>query len=130
MFEFTYLDSQMISDGELNTEVEKRIATASRAFGALCHAVFRDRTLSVLTKKLCTRHVYSVYYFMKLDISDTSFVWITFTIRTILGISKKQQWEQQIRSEATCQMWGDPETISDKLIRHQVRMIGTFSKNG
>ena len=42
----------MTSDGNLDTEVEKCIAAASRAFGALRYAVFWDRTLSVLTKIL------------------------------------------------------------------------------
>jgi len=50
--EFTYLGSQMTSDGKVDTEVQKHIAAASRALGALHHAVFRDRTLSVLTKRL------------------------------------------------------------------------------
>ena len=45
MSEFTYVGSQMTSDGNLDTEVEKRIAAASRAFGALRHAhvVFWNR---------------------------------------------------------------------------------------
>ena len=50
--EFTFLSSQMTSDGNLDTEVEKCIAAASRAFGALHYVVFWDRTLSVLTKVL------------------------------------------------------------------------------
>ena len=50
--ESVYLGSQMTSGEKLDTEVEKRIAAASRAFGALCRAVFQDRTLSVLTKRL------------------------------------------------------------------------------
>ena len=50
--EFVYLGSQMTSNGKLDTEVEKRISAASRAFGALRRAVFQDRTLSVLTKRL------------------------------------------------------------------------------
>ena len=50
--EFVYLDSQMTSDGKLDTEVEKCTAAASRTFGALRRAVFQDRTLSVLTERL------------------------------------------------------------------------------
>ena len=41
--EFTYVGSQMTSDGNMDTEVEKRIAAASRAFGTLRHAVFWNR---------------------------------------------------------------------------------------
>ena len=38
-------------------------------------------------------------------------------IRTVLEISRKRQWEQRISSEATRQMWGDPETITEKLMK-------------
>ena len=47
-----YLGSQMTSDGKLDTEVEKHMAGSSRGFSALCHAVFQNRTLSIITKKL------------------------------------------------------------------------------
>ena len=40
-----------LSDGQLDVEVEKHIAAASRAFGTLCHAVFRDGALSLTTKR-------------------------------------------------------------------------------
>jgi len=124
MFKFTYLGSHMTSDGELDREIEKRIAAASRALGALCHAVFWNRTLSVLTKRLlyqaCVLSVllyggecWTPYkrHLVCLDRFQNQ------CVRTILEISRKQQWEQHISSEATRQMWGDPENISDKLIR-------------
>ena len=47
---FAYLGSQISSDRLLDTQLEKRIATASRAFGALRH-VFHDSTLSLTIKK-------------------------------------------------------------------------------
>ena len=59
-------------------------------------------------------------------ISDTWLVRITFTIDVLgpLTSNKKQQLQEHIISEATRQMWGDPETISDKLIRHWLEWIG------
>ena len=47
---YAYLGSQISSDGQLE-EVEKRIAAALRAFGALRHAVFRNSALSLTTKR-------------------------------------------------------------------------------
>ncbi|XP_065896190.1 uncharacterized protein [Dysidea avara] len=99
-------------NGKLDTEVEKGIAAASRAFGALCRAVLQDRTLSVLTKRL-------VYQACVLNV-----------LLTILGISRKKQWEQHITSEATRHMWDDPETISEKLIRHQLEWLGHLARMG
>ena len=44
-------------------------------------------------------------------------------IRTILEKSRKQQWEQHISSEVTHQIWGDHDTISDKLISRQLGIL-------
>ena len=49
---------------------------------------------------------------------------------TIIGISRKQQWEQHISSEATHQMWRDPEIFSDKLIRHWLEWLGHLARIG
>ena len=114
--EFVYLGSQMTSDGKLDTEVEKCISATSRAFGALRRAVFQDRTLSVLTKRL----VYQACVLNVLLYGGEC--WTPYKqhlvrlnhfhhrcIRTILGISRKKQWEQHINSKVTRQMWGDPD---------------------
>ena len=48
-------------DGQLDVEVEKHIAGASRAFGALRHVAFHDGALSLTTKRLMHQvHVLSV----------------------------------------------------------------------
>ena len=135
--EFVYLGSQMASDGKLDTEVEKRISTASRAFGALRRADFQDRTLSVLTKRL----VYQACVLNVLLYGGEC--WTPYNrhlvrlnrfhhrcIRTILRISRKKQWEQHITSEVTRQMWGDPETISEKLIKRRLEWLGHLVRMG
>lgn len=40
--EFSYLGSLIADDGSMEAEVDKRIATVSRAFGALWDVVFED----------------------------------------------------------------------------------------
>ena len=121
---FSYLGSQVSSDGKLDAEVEKHIAAASRAFGALRHAVFRDGALSITTKRL----VYQACVLSVLLYGGEC--WTPYKrhlvhlnrfhhrcIRTILGLSRREQWEQHISSESTRRMWSDPETITDKLIK-------------
>ena len=49
--EFPYLGSLIADNGRMDAEVEKRISSASRAFGALRRAVFKDAHLSVSTKR-------------------------------------------------------------------------------
>ena len=48
---FLYLGSIAASSGRVDTEVDKRIAQASKAFGALRKAVFSDGTLYVETMR-------------------------------------------------------------------------------
>ncbi len=43
--EFAYLGSVVASSRRVDADVEKRIAQASRAFGALRRAIFKDRSL-------------------------------------------------------------------------------------
>ena len=45
--EFTYLGSIIPSNGLTDAEVDRRIANASKAFGALRPAVFNDRNLTM-----------------------------------------------------------------------------------
>ena len=48
---FTYLGSVVTSNARMDAEVDRRIASASRAFGALRQAVFKDRNLNITTKQ-------------------------------------------------------------------------------
>ena len=49
--EFPYLGSLIAASGRMDREVEKRIAQASMAFGALRKAVFLEKNLSLKTKR-------------------------------------------------------------------------------
>jgi len=48
---FQYLGSIITDDGRIDAEIDKGIASASRDFGALRQAVFKDNNLSVDTKR-------------------------------------------------------------------------------
>ena len=50
MDEFPYLGTLIASSGRMDVDVDKRVAQASKAFGALRKAVFLDRNLSLSTK--------------------------------------------------------------------------------
>ena len=47
VIEFPYLGSVVSSDGRVEFDISRRIAQASRAFGALRKAVFMDKDLQV-----------------------------------------------------------------------------------
>ena len=48
--QFPYLGSLISDDGRVTSKVERRIANASKAFGALQQAVFKNCQLSIETK--------------------------------------------------------------------------------
>ena len=50
--EFPYLGSVIASSGRVDADIDRRIAQASKAFGALKRAVFQDHNLTTHTKRL------------------------------------------------------------------------------
>ena len=53
--EFPYLGSLIAESGRAHEEVDRRIASASRAFGALRQPIFEDPDLSITTKRYIYR---------------------------------------------------------------------------
>ena len=49
--EFPYLECSIATNGRID-EIDRRIANASKAFGTLRQAVFKDAKLSITTKRL------------------------------------------------------------------------------
>ena len=119
--QFPYLGSLVTSDGRIDTEVDSRLANASKAFGALRRVVFKDCNLTVTNK----RRVYKACVLSILLYGSEC--WTPLRrhlnrleafhyrcIRTVLGITNRQQWEQHISSAMTRDLWGDPETVTTK----------------
>ena len=124
---FTYLGSLIDNNGTMDAEVDRRIASASKAFGALHSAVFKDRHLNTTTKRMVHRAcVLSVLLY-------GSECWTLLRkhhkrlnafhhrcIRTILGITSQQQRELHITSEMTRELWGDLETATTKVTKRRL----------
>ena len=133
--EFSYLGSTVATNGRIDAEIDKRIASASKAFGALRRAVFKDNNLSITTKRLIYQAcVLSILlyggecwtplrrHYRKLN---------TFhhrCIRIILGITHQQQWEEHISSEKTREQWGDEDTITIKLLKRRLEWLGHLAR--
>ena len=133
--EFQYLGSIIADNGRINAEVNKRIANAFKAFGALRQAVFNDRHLSVLTKRL----IYQACVLSVLLYGSES--WTPLRrhlkrldsfhhrcIRTVLGITKRQQREEHISLEALRERWDDVETITTKLQKRRLEWLGHLAR--
>ena len=133
--EFQYLGSIVSACGRVDIEVSRRIAQASRAFGALRKPVFMDKDLRVATKrKVYQACVLSVLLYgsecwtplkkqlKKLDSFHNR------CIRTIMGITNKQQWEQHITSIEIRRKWGDPETATLKVEKRRLEWLGHVAR--
>ena len=133
--EFPYLGSLIAVSGRMDVEIEKRLASSSKAFGALWQAVFKDAHLSLNTK----RQVYRACVLSVLLYGSECWVPLrkhlkklnTFhhrCLRAVLGISNRQQWEQRISSATVRERWGDVETITTKLMHRRLEWLGHLAR--
>ena len=132
---FQYLGSLISENGQIDAEIDRRIAGASRAFGALNRAVFRDRNLSVNTKRLVYQAcVMSVLLYgsecwtpLKRHLKRLN----SFhhrCVRIALGISQRSQWEERISARCLRERWGDEETVSSKVMIRRLEWLGHLAR--
>ena len=55
--QFQYLGAIISNNGQIDVEIDRRIANTSKAFGALCQAVFKDHNLLPTQRSRFIRHV-------------------------------------------------------------------------
>ena len=49
-------------------------------------------------------------------------------IRSILGITNQQQWDNHITSQSIRQQWGDMEAVSDKVSKRRLEWLGHLAR--
>ena len=133
--EFPYLGSLIASSGRMDVDVDKRVAQASKAFGALRKAVFLDRNLSLSTKRRpYNACVLSVLLYgaecwtpLRKHIKKLN----TFhhrCIRIILGISNRKQWTEHITMAEVRRRWGDEEMVAEKVRKRRLEWLGHVAR--
>ena len=119
----------------MDVDIDRRVAQASKAFGAQRKSVFSDRDLLVPTKwKVYQACVLTVLLY-------GSECWVLLChqepklesfhhrcLRAILGISKNQQWEQRITSQEIRQRWGDTATVTQKVAARRLEWLGHLAR--
>ena len=119
----------------MTSDIAKRITQASKAFGALKKSVFLDHDLNISTKrKVYQACVLSVLLYgsecwtpLKKDLKKMD----TFhnrCVRTVLGISNRQQWSQRLSSAELRRRWGDTETASVKVMKRRLEWLGHLAR--
>ena len=131
---FVYLGSLITPDTRSSPDIQRRIANAAKAFGCLL-PVFRDTSLTVATKRhLYTACVLSVLLYgaeswaplrHDLDLLDN---FHHRCIRSILCVSRRQQWEEKISSATLRARWGDTTPVSDLVRRRRLEWLGHVAR--
>ena len=103
--EFPFLGSLIAASGRIDAEVDKCLANASKAFGALRQAVFTDANLISITTM---RHVYQACILSVLQLMYGGECWIplrkylkrlnAFHHHCIRSAGNQRQWEERTTS--------------------------------
>jgi len=98
--DFTYLGSKLSCEGESTAEISCHIAKASKAFGCLRVPIFLNQTLSIDTKRAVYKAVVipvllygAETWTLKVPDVRKMTKFHNQCVRTILGVSKFQQWQ-------------------------------------
>ena len=132
---FPYLGSIIAENGMLDRELTSRLAKAARVFGTLADAIFHNSGLSSATR----RYVYKVTVLTVLFyVAETWTVKATHKrrlesfhrqcIRSILGISRTQQWEERLTTKELAERFGMPWSMDVCLSQHHLRWLGHLAR--
>ena len=132
---FPYLGSIVASDGDVTSELSARIAKAARAFGCLRKPIFQNSNLSLSTKRAVYRAmVMSVLLYgaetwtIKANHVKRLRSFHNRCIRSILGITRYQQWKERITSKRLAAEFGMEEPIEDTLMLHRLKWLGHLGR--
>lgn len=131
---FLYLGSLLSPDSRVGQEVDRRLASAARAFGAL-RCVFDDRSLSLKTKRLLyTACVQSILLYgaecwptLKRDERRLD-VFHHKCLRAILRVSRLDQERHHVTNSDLRQRWGDVGLMSDHLRTRRLQWLGHVAR--
>ena len=133
--EFPYHGSLIAESGRAHKEVDRRIASSSRVFGALRRPIFVDPDLSITIKRYIYRAcVLSVLLYesecwvpLKIDLKKLN----SFhhrCIKAVLKIKSLQQLEEHLSSAQVRECWSDRDTIDTIIMRRRMEWLGHLAR--
>ena len=132
---FTYLGSAIFADGSVDGEVTCRIAKASNAFGRFLEPIFKCKGLRLATKRMVYRAVIlpTLFYGAETWTVKASHLRRLNTfhrdcIRTILGVTRRQQWEDKLRTAELAKRFGMEEEMTDLLRVYRLSWFGHVAR--
>ena len=133
--QFTYLGSVISSYGDVMEDVKGRIAKASRVFGCLRNPIFKNPTLSISTKRTVYKAtVLAVLLYgaetwtLKAEHVRRLNSFHNHCERTILGVTRYQQWKQRLTSKAMATRFGLDWSILDIIMDRRLQWLGRLGR--
>ena len=133
--EFRYLGSLIHRGGRSTQDITARIAHASRACGALQGTIFSNPDLDLHIKRcVFNACVLSLLLYgsecwtpLQHDLRRLS-VFHMRCIRSILGVSRRDCWNNHTTNAQLLEMWGDSDTICVKVAQHRLEWLGHVAR--
>ena len=132
---FTYLGSVVSKDGDVMEDVKCRIAKASKVFGCLRGPIFNNPILSIATKRAVYKStVLAVLMYgaetwtLKAEHVRRLTTFHNRCVRTILGVTRYQQWEQRLTSRTLANRFGMDWSIPDIIMDRRLQWLGHLGR--
>ena len=133
--EFRYLGSLIHRGGRSTQDITARIAHASRACGALQGTIFSNPDLDLHVKRcVFNACVLSLLLYgsecwtpLQHDLQRLS-VFHLRCIRSILGVSRRDCWNNHTTNAQLLEMWGDSDTICVKVAQPRLEWLGHVAR--
>ena len=129
--DFPYLGSILSSSGDVMQDVKARIGKASRVFGCLRGAVFGNPILSIPTKRAMYKAAVLVVllygaetWTLKAEHVRRLTSFHNRCVRTILGVTRFQQWKERLTSKTLSGRFGMSWSIPDFIMDRRLQWLG------
>ena len=135
--DFRYLGSIIHTGGRTAVDTRSRIASASRAFGALRRSVFDDGDLSLATKRMvydaCVASLLlygaECWVPLKSELAALSAFHLR-CISAILALGRRDTWDFHINRKTILEAWNrrDPVDITTRVLRRRLEWLGHLAR--
>ena len=133
--EFKYLGSVIHHSGSAQSDIEGRIATASRAFGRLRKSIFQNRSLTTLTTRIVYKAVVlgnllygSATWTTKSTATQKLKTFHNRCLRGIFAITRFQQRTERISSSQVREMFRMREMVGEIEMLNRMRWLGYIAR--
>ena len=135
--DFRYLGSIIHTGGRTAVDTRSRIASASRAFGAVRRSVFDDGDLSLATKRMvydaCVASLLlygaECWVPLKSELATLSAFHLR-CISAILALGRRDTWDFHINRKTILEAWNrrDPVDITTRVLRRRLEWLGHLAR--